>query len=154
MRWDNPWEELRRLQEEMDHAFDSFFSPRRRRLPARPQEKEGWLIPYSEPPADVIDKGKEFKVIVDLPGVSKKDIDVTVRDKAVEIKAEKKDEKTEEREGYFFQERKYQGYERRIALPEDVVPNKTSAEYNNGVLELTIKKAHPSEVKEFKVKFD
>ncbi|MHC1609138.1 MAG: Hsp20/alpha crystallin family protein [Candidatus Methanofastidiosia archaeon] len=155
MKWYNPWEELMRLQEEIDGMFGEMRFPRRRKLLARglSSDKEE-IMPYTEPAADVIDKGKEFRVIIDLPGIDKKDISVKVKERSVDIKAEKKTETTEEQEGYFFQERRYHGYARTIMLPEDVIPNKTKADYNNGVLELTIEKAHPAKSEAFNIKFD
>jgi HSP20 family protein len=154
MRYD-PWEELRRIQEEMDSLFGNILRPARRRLEGgeAPTSSRN-VVPYAEPAADVVDKGDEFKVMVDLPGMNKEDISVTVRDNIVNIKAEKKTEREEEREGYYFQERGYQGFSRSIPLPDDVVPDKTQGQYNNGVLELTLKKKHPSSEKEYKVEFD
>jgi HSP20 family protein len=119
------------------------------------EQKEGKeLAAFAQPAADIVDKGDEFNVMVDLPGIDKKDLSVVVREKAIEIRAERKTERKEEKEGYYFQERGYQGYARTLPLPEEVLPSETKAEYNNGVLELTIKKAHPKESKDFKVSFD
>lgn len=153
MRWYDPWEEMRRLQEEMDGIFGKLMTPRYRRM--LPGESEGKkdVVPFSEPAADVISNGDEMKVIVDLPGIEKEDLMVTVRERSVHIKAEKKTESTEEDKGYYFQERGYIGYQRTIPLPDEAIPDKTEAEYNNGVLELTIKKANPAKLSEFKVDF-
>ena len=154
MRWYDPWEELRRIQEEMEHLFGDMMPSMGKRLLPGAKEGETQMTPFSQPAADVVDKGDAFSVMVDLPGIDKKDIAVVVKERSVEIRAERTNELKEEREGYYFQERGYQGYARTLPLPEDVIPNETLAAYNNGVLELTIKKAHPKEGKEYKVTFD
>ncbi len=155
MRWYDPWDELRRIQHEIDNLFGNVAPQRARNLLGGDVQKgEKALGAFTQPAADIVDKGEEFTVMVDIPGIDKKDLLVVVKERSVEIRAERKMEREEEKEGYYFQERGYQGYARTLPLPEDVIPTQTVASYNNGVLELTIKKAHPVENKDFKVTFD
>lgn len=155
MRWYDPWDELRRIQHEMDHLFGDMVPLRERLLPPGERKKgEQALDTFTQPASDIIDKGDAFSVMVDLPGIDKKDLSVVVKERSIEIKAERKVERKEEKEGYFFQERGYQGYARTLPLPEDVIPSETVANYNNGVLELSVKKANPKESKDYKVTFD
>ncbi|MBN1786600.1 MAG: Hsp20/alpha crystallin family protein [Candidatus Methanofastidiosa archaeon] len=153
MRYD-PWEEFRVLQEEIDRLFGEFRQSGRRLLPSKRYPEQKGLVEYSEPLSDIIDKGDELKAIMDLPGVKKEDISIQVNEDSIEVRAERKTEKKEEKEGYFFQERGYQGYARSISLPEKVVPSESKAEYNNGVLEISMKKATPEKKGGFKINID
>jgi len=152
MRRYNPWEELMRMHDELDKIFGDFTMPTFSRPQLNDKRPKGTeLQTYYEPPSDVIEKGDSYQVIVDLPGIEKENLSVVVHEKTVEIKAEKKEDISEEREGYFVHERGYVGYARSIPLPKEVIPNETRAIYNNGVLELTIKKKESDTKKSFKV---
>lgn len=74
-----------------------------------------------EPLIDIINGDGETKILIDLPGVDKKDIDLTAEDNTLEVKVETKDRK----------------YQKKIKLPHDIGDAKT--EYKNGVLEVRIK---------------
>ena len=109
--------------------------------------KRKFAVPqdYVTPVADIWETDKAVKAVIDMPGVNKEDIKINVKDNGIEIKAEKKEEKKEEKKGIYREERRYTGFYRFIPLPENTIPEKTEAEYKNGVLELTIPK---KEVKE------
>ncbi len=98
-----------------------------------------------QPLVDVMDKGAEIVVSAELPGVDKKDIELNVEENTISIKAESKEEveKSKEEEGYYFHERSYSSYARTIPLPAEVIPEKASAEFKNGILTVTLPKKHP-----------
>jgi HSP20 family molecular chaperone IbpA len=152
MRRYNPWDEFMRMHDELDRIFENFIGPRKEKyLLGKGDEEGGELQTYSEPASDIIDKGDAFQVILDLPGVEKKDISLTVHKRHIEVKAERKKDYKEEKEGYYVHERGYVGYARNIPLPSEVMPEESKAEYNNGVLELTVKKAQPDKKESFKI---
>ncbi|MBN1785468.1 MAG: Hsp20/alpha crystallin family protein [Candidatus Methanofastidiosa archaeon] len=151
MRGYNPWDELMRMHQDLDRVFEGFMLPRRRALLGRGEMKEDDVQAYQEPTSDVMDKGDSFHVILDLPGVNKEDISITVHKRSVDVKAEREKESTEEKESYFVHERGYVGYARSIPLPKDIVPEETKATYNNGLLELTLKKLEPTKDEPYKV---
>lgn len=155
--WD-PFDEIRRMQDEIDRAFDGFFG-RRYGRPGQPllttgDKKDGERqLATREPLLDIVDEKEHLKVQVELPGVKKDDIEVEVRDNALTIKAEVKEEQKREDKGYFYQERRYQAFNRSLRLPAEVDPDKTDATYTNGILEVVLKKKKPAEApKEVKVK--
>jgi HSP20 family protein len=92
---------------------------------------------------DVADADKEVVVTADLiPGVSKEDITLSlVSPQALEISCERKDEKQEEKEGYFLRERRFGSMTRVIPLPRPVTEEGSSASFKNGVLEIHLKKS-------------
>jgi HSP20 family protein len=90
---------------------------------------------------DVIDKNDRFEVLVDLPGVKKEDIQVTIEGSRVAITAETKSEK-EEKEGerVLHSERYAASYARTFELPAEVTEEGAGAAFENGVLKLTLPK--------------
>ena len=133
----DPFEELRRLQERMNRLFEEF---ERVRFP------EFRL----SAPIDVIDEGDRVRVVADLPGFNKEDIQVYIEDGDLVIKAERKEEEKEEGKDYLRQERRFGSVYRRITLPSDLDLEGIKAKYINGVLEITIPKVS-KEVKTIKI---
>jgi HSP20 family protein len=92
---------------------------------------------------DVADTEKEVIVTADLiPGVSKKDVTLTlIGPQALEISYERREEKREENEGYFIQERGFGSVKRVIPLPQPVTEEGSKASFRDGVLEVHLKKS-------------
>ena len=72
------------------------------------------------------------------PGLSKDDIKVEITEDMLSIQGERKQEKKEEREGYFYNECSYGSFYRAVPLPEGVDASKATAEFRNGVLEIAM----------------
>jgi HSP20 family protein len=91
---------------------------------------------------DVTEKDDEVVVTADLiPGVSKKDISVDLLNpQALEISCERKEEKKDEKEGYFMRERSFGSLTRVVPLPKPVTGDGASSVFKNGVLEVHLKK--------------
>jgi HSP20 family protein len=92
---------------------------------------------------DVADADKEVIVTADLiPGVSKKDITLSlINPQALEISCERREENNEEKEGRFIQEQRYGSTTRVIPLPCPVTDEGSTARFNNGVLEIHLRKS-------------
>jgi HSP20 family protein len=103
------------------------------------------------PAMDVTENDKEFKVSAELPGLETKDIQITASEGYLTIKGEKKEEKKEEREGYFRQERSYGSFQRVVALPDTANFDKAEAHFKNGILTLSIPKKAGAQSKERKI---
>lgn len=157
-----PFAVMRRFAREMNHLFEDFglesgwlmprFLRRGRRLLERQIEAVEW-----SPRVDVIQREGQVVIRADLPGLNKDDIKVEVTDDVITIEGERKHEKKEEREGYCYSECSYGSFYRAIPLPEGAEAAKAAAEFNNGVLEVTVPaplhtepKARRLEVKEGK----
>ncbi|MGC9132857.1 MAG: Hsp20/alpha crystallin family protein [Nanopusillaceae archaeon] len=132
----------------IEDAFDLFEREMRRqiRLMKRLMEgaykniNEGFGFEYEEPLMDLIDEGDKYAIELDLPGVDKKDIDISVVDHSLKITAKRKVENKEKGEDYIRAERISSGYQRIISLPEDVDMDNIKAKYENGVLRIEIGK--------------
>ena len=141
----DPFEEIRRLHRELDRFVSDVFG--------RLGTVES--INIREPPTDLIDEGDHFILVVELPGVSKEDIDLRVDRDSVTIRAERKHETERKGRNYYVKERGYSTFYRTIPLPEPVIPNETKATFKNGVLEVILKKEKPTEKETgFRVKIE
>jgi len=150
----DPFEFMRRMQQEMDDSFDRFFSRSYRRplLTYEPEgENAGKSVFVREPLLDIVDEKDHYKVVVEVPGIDKKDLNINVTEDNLTIQAEVKEEKKQEERGYFYQERRYGSFQRSIALPGDVIPEDTTAECKNGILEVKLKKKSEPKSKQHKV---
>ncbi|MEF3244691.1 MAG: Hsp20/alpha crystallin family protein [Caldisericaceae bacterium] len=139
----DPFEEIKKLEREIDEIFSSFWRGTRPML-AHPRHG-GEIEPatYSlsfVPSADVIEKDAEIIVKTDLPGVDKKDVKIKIEVDKVTISGELKKEHKEKEENYFIEERVYGNFYRTIPLPAEIDPEKAQAKFENGVLEITLPK--------------
>jgi len=135
----DPFEEIKRMQERLNRIFEEFerISPK--------------AIATTSFPVDVIDEGDSIKVIADLPGFNKEDIEIWVEDGDLVIKAQRKEEKEEKGRNYIRQERVFGEIYRRIAIPVEVEVDKIKATYNNGVLEIVLPKTEKAQKKIIKI---
>jgi HSP20 family molecular chaperone IbpA len=96
------------------------------------------------PSADLVDSGKEYRVIAEVPGIPKEKLDITVTDREIKIEGEAKTDLHEEKEGFVRRERGYSRISRRMAFPEPVVAERAEASLNDGVLEVKVPKKAPA----------
>jgi len=102
---------------------------------------------------EVKENGDNIIVQAEVPGVSRDDIDISVEGNLVTIKAEVKQYDADtENDKVLHSERYYGSVQRSFALPSRVVPGKSSAKYEDGILTLTLPKETPSETKKISVK--
>ncbi|ASJ09653.1 heat-shock protein [Thermococcus siculi] len=155
--WD-PFDLMREIQEEIDAIFrDVMRGPR---LWSTREPGEGYEFSvaetWREPFVDIFDRGDRFVITAELPGVRKEDIKLRVTEDTVYLEAQVRREKELEQEGAIRIERYYSGYRRVIRLPEEVIPEKAKARYNNGVLEIEIPKKKPTKTEKegFEVKIE
>ena len=87
-------------------------------------------------PIEVADKGKEFDIRAELPGVKKEDLDIDIEKDFLKINAKKFDEAKEENKNYKHSEFSYGEYSRTIQLPEEIDIDKTEAKLEHGVLKI------------------
>ena len=90
------------------------------------------------PAIEVFQKEGNLIVRAELPGVNKDDVNVQVTDDGLVIQGERKEEHEENREGFYRSERSYGHFYRLIPLPDDIHTDQVRADFNNGVLEITV----------------
>lgn len=141
--WRDPFEELKRLERRITRLFDELWSERA----ALPAPEIGVREPY----ADIIEKDREIKVVVEMPGVEKQDIKINATENSLEVSAEVKKEEKEEKEGYVRRERRFSKFYRAFTLPAEVDPSKAKATFKNGILEVTLPKKKVEKKTEIRV---
>jgi HSP20 family protein len=104
------------------------------------------------PKVDVVERDNEIVVRAEVPGVDKKDLDVSVSDNAVTIKGSTRHEEKEEKGDYYHHEISTGTFSRMVSLPANVDGSKAKADFKDGVLELTIPKVGQS--KRHSIKLD
>ena len=109
----------------------------RSRLPFAWFESDPGTGPWS-PTIEVQEKGSDFFVRAELPGLDKDDVVVNVTDDAVVLEGERKQESVKEDHGYYRTERRYGQFRRVIALPEGADPNSAVATFKDGILEVGV----------------
>jgi HSP20 family protein len=124
--------------------FDDFFNDvfaRNGALAAR-NEAAAPMTPVLRARMDVLDKGENYEVKVDLPGVKKDDIQVTIEGPRVAISAESKSEsETKDRQGRVLHSERYAArYARSFELPVEVNESGAAARFEDGVLTLALPK--------------
>ena len=121
--------------------YSPFFAPLRVRTDA---DRYDWA-----PSVDVSETDDTFEVRAELPGVSKDDLHVSVKDNLLTLSGEKRQDNAADTQNYRRVERRYGSFQRRFTLPAEVNTEDIKAEYTDGVLTLSIPKpeaAKPTEV--------
>lgn len=146
VKW-SPMKELEDMRRDMERLFDEFFEPIHRRRRWWPKPAEGVIVPN----IDMYERKDEIVVRVEIPGVDKNDIDLTITEDSLTIKGEVKKGEEVKDEDYYAREINYGSFTRTIALPVDVDSSKAKATYKNGILEIILPKKEEAKPKEIKV---
>jgi HSP20 family protein len=142
IRWD-PFREISSMRETMDRLFDEGFS--------RPLTAALWDA-AAMPAMDLYQTADSVVVKMAVPGVQPEDIQVSAANGVLTIRGEVKEEKEEKEKTYHLRERRYGAFSRSVALPIQANADKAEAEFDNGVLTLTIPKAEEAKPKAITVK--
>ncbi|MCX7831875.1 MAG: Hsp20/alpha crystallin family protein [Actinobacteria bacterium] len=141
-RWD-PWRELLNMRDELDRIFERFFVP---------SEIESRELTWS-PSVEMYETDNELVVKAELPGLSSKDVDITLTDDALTIKGEKKESEEVKGENYYRKETRYGSFHRTIPIPLPIKKEDVKASFKDGVLEIRLPKAKES-TKGIKIKIE
>jgi HSP20 family protein len=106
--------------------------------------------PWS-PSVDIFETDNELVLKADVPGVDQKDIDIRIENGTLSIKGERKFEKEEKNKGFHRMERSYGSFVRYFTLPDTVDTENVKADYQGGVLTLTLPKKEIAKPKAIKV---
>ena len=145
MPWRRRDREMTPFRKGMDDFFDRFFR--------NPVLSGGGIFSDHNwyPSVDVSEGKKEIMVKAEIPGVDRKDIDISLDGRLLTIKGQKKHEKEESEEHYHRVESSYGYYQRTIELPAEVDSSQVDATYKDGILKMKLKKAKPAETKKIAI---
>lgn len=130
------------MQREIDRMFDHF------RGGVFEEGSSAGVVPA----VDIVERETDFLVKIELPGVNKEDVKITVQNDVLTIKGEKKLEMEKKGDTYRRVERSYGIFQRSFPLPASVKADRIEATYENGVLNVVLPKAEEAKPKEIEVK--
>ena len=156
-----PYAPLMSLRQQVDRLFDDFLD-------------EDWMMPSTalsriwdlplmrskgidmrklmeSPRTDMSESDSEYELSVELPGMSEKDVEVTIKDNMITLKGEKKSERETKEKDYHIAERSYGSVRRTFSMPSDVDPDKVKAGFTKGVLTVHLPKTKEARAKPQKV---
>ncbi|MCF7929077.1 MAG: Hsp20/alpha crystallin family protein [Spirochaetales bacterium] len=128
---------VKSLWNEMDSLFNSMLT-----------EGNG----NSFPKVDIREEQDHYFLEAELPGMTEKDVDVSIDNNLLTISSARKEENEEKKEGYLVRERKQRSFARSFVLPRDVEKDKIEASYKNGLLTLDIPKSEKAKPRTIEVK--
>ena len=135
-----PFRDIDRFFEDWEWPEDWFEKPRWKKL----------VPALRAPKMDIYEEGNNVVAEVELPGVNPKNIEVEVKDNVLKVEAKSEEKKEEKKKGYYRKELSRGFYKRVVPLPVEVKGEKAEANYEEGILKITIPKVKPVKKKEEK----
>jgi len=136
----DPLSGIAEIQEEVNRLFDGSLS------------RYGQLERAFNPALDLFEDENSIHVKVELPGLSKEDVNITVHDSLLTIKGEKRQETEKKDANVYRVERTFGSFARTIELPTGVDASKVDARFKDGLLQITLPKTEAAKPKEIEVK--
>ena len=145
-RYQFPGDMFADMQSRLNSVFDDFW----RDWPAPAMAK----VTATTPKVDVEEHDKGYLITAELPGMDEKDVEVTVADDMLTLKGEKKQESERDENNMHISERSYGSFRRSFRLPPEVAADKISADFDKGVLKISVPKVaeKASPVKKINIK--
>jgi len=142
VRWNPVRHRMMPTLHEWDRLMNDFFS----------DDTEDTGLTHWAPEVDIIEDKDEFVVTADLPGLTKKDININIKENMLTISGERKTEVKDEQKNYCRTERRYGAFKRSFQLTDKVIADKITAAFKDGVLRISIPKAEESKPKSIDIK--
>ena len=142
VRYD-PFRDLRTLQEEVNRLFSTNLT--------RAFDDEGIGRGAWAPSVDIYENKDQIVLEAELPGMKQEDFDLSIENNVITLRGERKFEKTDETDNYHRVERSYGAFTRSFTLPQTVSAEGATAEYNNGVLRVTLPKREETKARRIQV---
>src|SRR4051812_19366248 len=143
VRYD-PFRDLRTLQEEVNRLFSTNLT--------RGFAEEGIGRGAWNPSVDIYENKDQIVLEAELPGMKREDFELTIENNVITLRGERQFEKKEETDNYHRVERSYGSFTRSFTLPQTVSADGATAEYNNGVLRVTLPKREDTKARRIEVK--
>ncbi len=140
-RWEQPFRGATNLQEQINRVFGDLVGR---------TGQESNLTPWA-PAVDIFETENELVVKADLPDVNPQDLDIRVENNVLTIRGERKFENEVNEDNYLRIERSYGSFSRSFSLASSVNADAINADYQNGVLTLSIPKREEAKPKQIKV---
>lgn len=100
------------------------------------------------PKIDISEDEKNINVVAEMPGVKKEDLKIVIQDNILTIEGEKKKAEEKKEKNYYRSERSYGIFKRCFTIPVEVDSENIEAKFENGILNINIKKLEQKRMKE------
>ncbi len=141
IRWE-PARDMMTLREAMDRLFDDAFT--------RPLNMAG--NSWSVPAVDMYQTDNEIVVKVALPGIKADEVQVNITGDVLSLKGEVKQQEEMKEKAYHIREQRWGTFERSLVLPANVIADKAKADFESGILTITLPKAEEAKPKAINIK--
>ena len=146
VRWD-PFKNIVTLQDRINRLFEDAF-------PRAADDAEDLPACAWRPLADIFETESGVTILLDLPGVDKKDVSVEVKENILTIKGDRSFESQIEDSKYYRRERTCGTFQRSFAMRGTIAPEKIKATFKNGVLRIELTKPEEEKPRQVPVKID
>jgi len=138
----DPFRDLVQLQDRVNRLFQES---------AAGKGEEDFTTSSFVPPVDIYENEQNIVLKLEVPGVEQKDLDIRIENNTITIRGERKFEKETKEENYHRVERRYGSFQRSFGLPQTVNTENVTADYENGILKVTLAKRAEAKPKQIKV---
>lgn len=138
----DPFRDLRNLQDEMNRLFSAGFP----RVSNQEELSTGWA-----PSVDIYENENNVVLEAELPGMKREDFELSIENNIITLRGERHFEKKDEGDNYHRVERAYGSFTRSFNLPRTVATDEIKAEFNNGVLSVTMPKKAEAKARKIEV---
>jgi HSP20 family protein len=142
-RW-TPYRDMMSVRDEMNRVLSEVFG-------RNTNDESTWFSGAWTPPVDIYETDDALVMKAELPGFSKDDISIEMKENTLVIKGERKREDEVKEGSYHRSERVYGAFQRSFLLPTTVDQEKVRAAYKDGVLELRLPKVQAAQPKRIAV---
>jgi len=141
IRWE-PARDMMTLREAMDRLFDDAFT--------RPLSMAG--TSWSVPAVDMYQTDNEIVVKAAIPGIKAEEVQINITGDVLSLKGEVKQSEEVKEKAYHIREQRWGSFERTVVLPANVVADKAKADFESGILTITLPKAEEAKPKTITIK--
>ncbi|MGZ4787702.1 MAG: Hsp20/alpha crystallin family protein [Terriglobales bacterium] len=138
----DPFRDLAQLQDRVNRLFQES---------AASSGEEAFTSGSFVPPVDIYENEQSIVLKLEVPGIDQKDLDIRIENNTITIRGERKFEKETKEENYHRVERRYGSFQRSFGLPQTVNTENVTADYENGILKVTLAKRAEAKPKQIKV---
>lgn len=103
------------------------------------------------PACEILDEEKHFCISMDIPGLSKEEIDIEVKDNQLHVSGERKTEERNEKTNVLRTEKRYGKFSRVFNLPQNINSEAIQARFENGVLEIALPKEEKAQTRKISI---
>ena len=140
----DPFREMRSLQDEVNRLFTSSFS--------RGNSESDLMRGAWSPQVDIFENKNEIVLEAELAGMKPEDVEISIENNVLTIHGERKFEKKDESDNFHRVERSYGSFTRSFTLPPTVQSEDANAQFENGVLRLTLAKREEAKPRRIEIK--